>query len=146
PLWYGIAVLKHKKELSPGYRRIHMAFNIMIFLSGLALLCYGLTLGGRQLGPLMIIFGILGISSGIDIIREYRNPQFTANWYKEHYKGMIITAIAAYTAFITFGGRSFFAELLSGYWMIIPWVGPTVIGIAIIRYMDRQHKKRKALH
>ena len=138
PLWYGIAILKHKKALTPGYRNIHLTFNILIFVSGLALLAYGLYLGGKNLGILMIIFGILGLGAGGDILREYRNPQFTANWYKEHYKGMITTAIAAYTAFAAFGGREFFADLLTGYWMILPWVLPTVIGISIIRYMERQ--------
>ena len=79
PLWYGIAILKHKKGLSESYKKKHMMFNLFIALFGLVLLIYGIYLKGKGFGILMIIFGILGLLSGGDIYRMYKNPKAKSN-------------------------------------------------------------------
>ena len=137
PLWYGIAILNNKKTLSSFYQRTLLAYHATTVILGVALLVFGIYLKGRDFGILMIIFGILGISGMGDLIKALKNNNTPANWLKEHYTGMIITGIAAYTAFAAFGGRAFLGNIFTGYWMIVPWVAPTVIGIIIIKYMDR---------
>lgn len=139
PLWYGIAILKHKKGISQSYKNMHMSFNILIVIAGILLLAYGIYLKGQQAGILMIIFGILGISTGKDILVMYRNPEEKSNWIKEHIAGMLISGIAAYTAFAVFGGRTFFAGLFSGYLSILPWIAPTIIGTIIIKYYSKSY-------
>lgn len=143
PLWYGIAILKNKKGLSLSYRKKHMSFNIAIFSAGILLLVYGIYLGGKNAGILMIIFGILGITTGGDVITMYRNPEKKSNWIQEHIGGMLTSGIAAYTAFAVFGGSSFFGNIFTGYWSILLWTMPTVVGVIIIRYYKKAYLKKK---
>lgn len=144
PLWYGIAILKNKKGLSDSYRKKHMAFNALITLAGVLLFAYGIYLKGQNAGVLMLIFGILGMSSGRDVLASYQGKNEHSSWIEEHISGMLVSGIAGYTAFAVFGGRSFFSEYLSGYWSIIPWVMPTVVGIIIIRYYKSSYLKKKS--
>ena len=97
----------------------------------------------------MMIFGILGVSDIPAWIKEFKNPPTKVDWLREHYAGMIVSGIAAYTAFFAFGGRRFLDGLLTDYWQVLPWVLPTVMGIVAIRIMDRKNvkkmKKRRAM-
>ena len=144
PLWYGIAILKNKKGVSNSYRKKHMAFNALITVSGVLLFAYGIYLKGQGAGVLMLIFGILGMSSGRDVLASYQEKNENSSWIEEHISGMLVSGIAGYTAFAVFGGRSFFSEYLFGYWSIIPWVMPTVVGLIIIRYYKNSYLNQKS--
>ncbi|MGK0363491.1 MAG: hypothetical protein ACI85O_000536 [Saprospiraceae bacterium] len=144
PLWYGMAVLKHKKGLTKSYNYKQMAFNLLIFLCGGALVLLGLSISPENGGILMIIFGILGLATGGVIIKDLRTPPTESNWFITHMRGMVISGIATYTAFFAFGGRTLFENILTGYWMILPWVAPTVIGIFIMRRMRIKYEAKKA--
>ncbi len=136
PLWYGIAALKQKKSVSASYLRTHLLFSWGLVVFGLLLIAYGCTIGGNAI--LMFIFGILGLVTGAQALRDYYKTRILkVDGYELHFAGMIISGIAAYTAFAAFGGRQFFSEYLTGYWMVVPWVLPTVIGVTIIEYMKR---------
>ena len=141
PLWYGIEILKHKKGLPKSYQYQHMAFNTFIVLVSIALLAYGIYLQAKGFGVLMVIFGVLGILSGGDIIKMYKTPEKLSNPIIEHIEGMLISGIAAHTAFAVFGGGNFFQELLTGYWMVLPWVAPGIIGGLLIRKYKRKYLK-----
>lgn len=143
PLWYGIAILNQKKGLSESYKKKHMFFNGLIVIAGILLLIYGITLNGHPQGILMIIFGILGISTGKEIITMQRNPEAKSNWIEEHIAGMLTSGIAAYTAFAVFGGNSFFSGFITGYWSIIPWISPTIVGIILIKYYKNSYLNKK---
>lgn len=145
PLWYGIAILKNKKGLSDSYRKKHMAFNGLIAVTGVLLFAYGIFLEGQNAGILMIIFGILGMSSGKDVLDSYRGKNENKSWIEEHISGMLVSGIAAYTAFAVFGGRNFFSEYLNGYWSILPWVMPTIVGLIIIKYYKNSYLKKKSI-
>ncbi len=143
PLWYGIAILKNKKGLSSSYRKKHIAFNALITLAGVLLFAYGIYLKGQNAGILMIIFGLLGMSSGRDVLASYQGKNENSSWIEEHISGMLVSGIAGYTAFAVFGGRSFFSEYLIGYWSIIPWVMPTFVGIILIRYYKNSYLRKR---
>ncbi len=137
PLWYGIAALKQKRGVSANYIRTHLIFAWAQLVFGILLIIYGLQIEG--MGVLMLIFGILGSVNGGQALRSYyQQKKLEVDGYELHFSGMIISGIAAYTAFAAFGGRQFFSDILTGYWMVLPWVLPTIIGVAIIEYMKRQ--------
>ncbi len=138
PLWSAISILKNKKELSSTYQVINLMFNIVIGLSAVGLFLFGIKIWGRPESVMMIFFSLLGLGGGWDAIQQIRNPKEQEDWYKEHLSGMIISAIAGYTAFFAFGGRQLFSNILTDYWQIVPWIAPTVIGLTIIRYMERK--------
>lgn len=141
PLWYGIEILKHKRGIPLSYQNQHIAFNGLIVLAGLAMLSYGIYLQAKGFAVLMVIFGILGIATGSDIVKMKRNPEAFSNPIFEHLKGMMISGIAAHTAFAVFGGNNFFSQFLTGYWMVLPWTAPTVIGFIIIKMYKKQYLK-----
>ena len=143
PLWYGIAILKNKRGLTPSYRRKHMTFNLLILIFGLLLFGYGIYLKGQGAGVLMLIFGTLGILTGRDIVVMYKNPKSKSDRIMEHITGMLVSGIAAYTAFLVFGGRSFLEGMFDGYLSIILWVAPTVIGSIGIRFYKKKYQKKQ---
>jgi len=143
PLWKGIAILNYKKGLSAAFQRTHLLFEILVFIAGGLLLSYGIYLQAKGAGVLMIIFGLLGVSNLGGVIKMIKNPPQKMDWFMEHVKDMIITGIAAYTAFFAFGGRTYLGEIFTGYWMIIPWVAPTFLGVIGMKYWEKNYEKRK---
>ena len=143
PLWKGIAILNFKKGVSMAFQRMHLVFEIMIFITGALLLIYGLYLQAKGAGILMIIFGLLGVSSFNGILKMVKQPTQKLDWFMEHVKDMITTGIAAYTAFFAFGGRTYLGDIFTGYWMIIPWVAPTFLGVLAMKYWEKSYEKSK---
>lgn len=140
PLWYAISVMKSKKAFTKTYIRMFIIFNSLIVVFGAFLTYYGLFVVETGSGVLMIVFGVLGILN-IRQLREARVMKATKpDWLKIHYSGMIISGIAAYTAFFAFGGRQFFSNLLTNEWQIIPWIAPTLIGVTVIRILHYGRK------
>ena len=144
PLWKGIAVLKHKKGLSKSFQQSHLAFELLVFISGMLLIGYGIYLKGQGGAVLMLIFGLLGVSNLGSVIKLLKNPPQQIDWFMEHMTDMIISGIAAYTAFFAFGGRTLLGNIFTGYWMIIPWVAPTFIGVFAIKYFKRYYEKQRS--
>jgi len=144
PLWYGIAMLKNKKGISDTYKQMHFSFNILIILFSVFMLVYAIIAVESGASILLSFFALLGLSSAPQIIRDYKSQLSDKSWFKEHYQGMIISWIAAYTAFFAFGGRQVFEELLTGYWQIVPWILPTLIGFVGLRY-TRKYYERKGI-
>ena len=148
PLWYAMATLKHKKGMTEGYKRTHLIFNSVLTIGGFLLILYGCTMIGQGPEVMLFFFGILGMTNGKEVYNHFKQPKTKEDWYKQHYTGMIITAIAAYTAFAVFGGNQLLSGKLPGYLMALPWILPTIIGTIIITYMGRgrgREKKKKAL-
>ena len=139
PLWFGIAVLDNKKELSPRTRRLHFYQNVIVMTTGLLLLIFGIIVGPENGGVLMMIFGVLGLSNGGLVISVFKNTYQSQPWIIEHLTGMIVSGIAAHTAFLAFGGRELLGSFLTGHLMIIPWVAPTVIGVIAIKILKRRY-------
>lgn len=142
PIWYGVAILKYKKNVPPHLKRNHIAFNLIIAILGGMMLGYGIYLGPN--GVLMMIFGILGLSAGKDVYVSYKNKSNESNWLKDHITGMLTSAIAAYTAFFVFGGMNFMRHIFTGYLVIIPWTAPGIIGGILMNYYLKSYTKKKA--
>lgn len=142
PIWHGTAILKYKKEQPKSFYNMHMVFRAVIIIAAVSLIAYGLYLYFKaEVHPLFFIFGILGASDTPSFKRDLKNPPTKANWLTEHLSGMIISGIAAYTAFFAFGGRAMIGHILTGYWQILPWVLPSIIGVFAIAYQKRKYEK-----
>lgn len=143
PLWYAIAILKNKRQVSNRYRKSKLIFDAVVIICGALTFAYGIYLGAEGASILMIIFGFLGLINIPDFIRDIRGRGKEESWIIVHLSGMLTSAIAAYTAFFAFGARTFFT--FSGYVAIIPWIMPTVIGLIVIARYKRKYAPRKAL-
>lgn len=139
PLYFALAVLKHKRGVSRNLLRWNIGLAVLTGLTALVLLTVGL---GWWLVPdgdvLLLAFGIVGIFAavtGLNDLRTLRNDP--KSWITHHIGGMLVSAIAAFTAFFAFGGRQFFAEVFTGNWQLVPWIAPTVLGTIAISYYKR---------
>lgn len=141
PLWLGISALNNKKHRSDVYRRAQLIMSGLVVVSGVALIGYGLALGGTGVAVFMIIFGALGLTSIFDFIANLDSQSLPKHWLEEHIANMCVTGIAAHTAFLAFGAQSVFAQMYSGYWSIVPWMAPTVIGTIGIRVAIARYKR-----
>ncbi len=134
PLWLGIAVLKQKRNPAPGFQRAGLILNGLLLVCGLAMIAYGLSLLGETVALLMIAFGGLGMLGLPEIIAAFKPQERTESWLRGHIGDMIVSGIAAYTAFFAFGAGQYMATLFSGTWATIPWLAPTAIGSLGIVY------------
>ena len=128
PIWYGVAILKHKKRVTDKLRTQRLIFNGIIVLSGTLMVAWGIWLKGQNSALLLLIFGALGMLDFPVMIRELRSPTYEREWFKEHMIAMLTSGIAAFTAFLVFGSNTWLQELLPGYMGVLPWVLPGLIG------------------
>lgn len=140
-LWYAVAILRNKRQQSLLYRAIRRTLSLVIVLAALALITYGFALQGRGSAVLMFIFGGLGLTEVPVLLRQWQSNPAPTNWLKEHVIGICSSGIAAYTAFFVFGGNQFFSSVLPGYWAVIPWVAPGLVGTFGIRHAVRRFAK-----
>ncbi|PKG93039.1 hypothetical protein [Paraglaciecola sp. MB-3u-78] len=133
---HGILVLRNKTQHS-NMRQLPHLFSIgLLFIGGLILLLFGLIYSNT----LHIIFGVLGAVLAIQTGRFCLANSVSANrWLVEHLSAFIGSGIAAYTAFLAFGGRSMFGDL--GPFQLVFWVAPGVIGTIAIARMSRKYKE-----
>lgn len=135
PLYFGVAILKNKQEVSGRLLLIDNLLSGALTVFSPILLGFGFGVFGLEGHPLLIVFGALGMLITVpDLIGKLRGTkQKEYNWLEEHLSGMLTTAIAAFTAFFAFGGRKIFGDI-SGNLEIAVWIAPTIIGVAIIRW------------
>ena len=89
--------------------------------------------------PLVMVFAGISLVTSFSILAYLHTKTVTANrWLIEHASAMIGSGIAAYTAFFAFGGRALFAELLTGHWIMLPWLIPSLIGVPATIWFKRR--------
>lgn len=141
PLWLGIEALSNKKTSSHRYKLLQTILSAAVVLAGLALIAYGVALGGKGIAVFMFIFGGLGVTAIFDLIASVRANNASKHWLEEHIANMCVTGIAAHTAFFAFGAQNVVSQIFSSYWSIVPWVAPTVIGTIGIRVAIGRYKQ-----
>jgi len=148
PLWIGTKVLKLRTTPQRAtnlaqYNKVALAFNLVIVVTGGAMLLYGLRSSGQSFAVLMMIFGGLGLSNMPDLIATLKSIRSEAavNWMKEHIVSMGTSGIAAHTAFLVFGASRFLPNVVSqSSWSFVPWVAPAAIGTILIRCAVRKYQ------
>lgn len=131
---HGILVLRVKQARHLLRHPTHLGLLLVLITGGLALLGLGLWFNK----VLHLIFGILGtIIGGQMLVYCLRRHIAPRQWWIEHLGAMIGSGVAAYTAFLTFGARQFLAG--AGYWQLVFWVAPGVIGALVIARLSRKY-------
>ncbi len=145
PLWYGISVLKFKKEVNLSMFRRKRLLHTLIVIVGAVNVIYAMSVQFANGSMLLFIFGLLGVFDIRDARLSFEDYQSKIDPIKDHITGMLTTGIAAYTAFFAFGGRTWLGEIFTGQLMIIPWVLPTIIGVVAIKWYTRKWVRKPAL-
>ncbi len=87
----------------------------------------------QQLNPVLIIFGLLGVSaSGNDLYKFVRPSRDKNSWYFDHMSGMVASYIAAVSAFSVVNFT--FLPLLAR------WLWPTAIGAPLLAFWIMRYK------
>jgi len=135
PLWYGIAILRYKNAIPDSILNIRKALHLVLTLGGAGMIIWSILLKLEGMTSLLMIFGILGLTSVFAVLKNKEKTRKETHWLWEHISGMIVSGIAAYTAFFAFGGSTFFSSILPDSFQIIPWVLPTIIGVISLRIL-----------
>lgn len=143
PLWYSYEILQQRTTWTPQYYTRRKIFAGLLFSCAIGMLVAAAWLRFEGFGILMLVFGLLGLPAIKDVLADLQKAMSHETRIQTHIRGTIISGIAAYTAFLSFGGRSLFGDLLPGYWQVLPWVMPTLVGLPIIRVMKKRYAKRK---
>jgi len=143
-LWSGIEVFKHKRSAAGFRTPQHAALGWLNAAAAVAILAMG------WFGPvpdevrlLFIAFSAIGFSGAWSTWRFFRSPPTDPRyWWYFHLGNLIGTGIAAHTAFAAFGARHLFPELDLGSWGLVPWLAPTVIGLAATAWANAHYQRR----
>lgn len=144
PLYYGVAVLRNKLGPSKRMLRIDLALRVALGTFSVFMIGYGLNWWGAGGHTLNLVFGGLGMLVWPSLINDVRGITSEYSWMEEHIGQMVVTAIAAFTAFLAFGGLRLYGGFVSEDYQVVLWVLPTVFGVTFSWYYKRKLRKRKA--
>lgn len=152
PLYLGTKVLELRTKSQRAtnlarYNQVALAFNLVIVVTGGAMLLFGLKSSGQSFAVVMMIFGGLGLSNVFDLIATLKSMRSEAaiDWMKEHIVSMGTSGIAAHTAFLVFGASRVLPSVVTqSSWSFVPWVAPAVIGTILIRRAVRKYQPKQS--
>ncbi len=140
-LRHGILTLRAKHDHSLMRAPNHLILNGLLLCVGLYLAFIAADAGGRKI--LFYVFAALCVSAAVGQLRYSLKKQIDPmEWLIAHLGSMLGAGIGVHTAFFVFGGSRFIAELLTGQWMLVPWVGPGVIGGVAITWLSSKYRNK----
>ena len=145
PLWYGITILKYKKGVPRSIYNKRRYLYAAIVIVGTINVAFAVITQFANGAILLFIFGLLGMTDIKNVMTNYDTFQAEIDPIKDHIRGLLVTGIAAYTAFFAFGGSMWLGEIFSGQMMVIPWVLPSVIGVIAIRWYTRKWSRKPVM-
>lgn len=139
---HGLQSVRAKGNQSLMRRADSLAINF-------ALLAVGVWLGFSATGdsPMSILFYVFAALCSVTALNNLRfclkHKVTRGEQIIAHISGIVGAGIGSHTAFFVFGASRVFAELLTGYVAIVPWVLPGVIGTFIIFQQSKKFRPRK---
>ncbi len=98
---------------------------------------------GLRLNPVLILFGLLGVSAaGNDLYKFMRPSQDKNAWYFDHMSGMVASYIAAVSAFSVVN-FTFLPPLVRWLWPTV--IGAPLLALWITRYKIKFNQNQKAV-
>lgn len=139
-LSHGMAVLKHKRDLSKLKSPYRVALAWVGILSSLFIVAWALYWRPSNMIVLLALSPI-GLLTGMGMLKLFKKtPADPKVWLYEHLGSMIGAGIAFHTAFAVFGANQMFNYSLQGFWQVIPWIAPAAIGIPATQLWVRHYR------
>lgn len=102
-------------------------------------------LGMQAQQSLFLAFAVISGLFAIKCLRFTRRELTGKARIVEHITASLGAAIAVFTAFFAVGGRHWLQAVLPGAWQMLPWLLPTVIGVAAMRYYQKPYQPKAAV-
>ncbi len=145
-LRHGIQVLEHKHDIEEMNNTVNRVVAYLAIASSAALIAY--TLCFSPPGQLIYFaFAPGGLAMGVAILITIsgKRPERKV-WFYEHMAYMLLTGIGFHTAFAVFGSNRIFDLMfgvhLPGYWVIVPLVLPSLVGVPAVVIWTRFYQSK----
>lgn len=135
----GLQTIQAKKNHQNMRRWDNLSINFLLLAVGGWL---GIVATGNSpMSVLFYVFAFICVLTSVGNLRFCFKPKVKrSEQIIAHLTSIIGAGIGSHTAFFVFGANRVFAELLSGYASIVPWVLPAVIGNLIIWRQAKRYK------
>lgn len=135
----GVRILKQKQRTGPHTNPIDIGVPAALLVCSIAMSIWGFTLGD----PLLSWFPLVGMGVAIGPLRtQLRPPSDRMFWFYQHISSMLASCIAAVTAAILVNFRAINNFLGFDVPPMVLWLGPSVIGGAIIAASIIKYRKK----
>lgn len=142
--WYMRHVVLHKQDVAGLRRPLAWLMAVISLFSSVALILIALTLPSNA-SLLMFALSPIGLLNAWGMQRHLRFPHREPRaWFYEHMGQALGLGIAFHAAFFVFGARSVFGQWLTGFWGMLPWLAPVVIGVAANMIWERYYRRKAA--
>lgn len=136
---HGLLTLKSKTNHQIMRAPSHLLLNAILGVLGVSLIF--VATGSFKI--LFYVFAGLCITASLGNLRYCLKTEVPRmEWLVAHLSSMIGAGIGSYTAFFVFGGNTYLREILSGQWMLVPWIAPGIIGGICIGYQSRKYRQK----
>jgi hypothetical protein len=139
---HGLQTIRSKGNHVLMRRTDSLLINLALLMVGI---CLGVTATGNSpMNVLFYIFAALCSVTALGNLRYCLKHQVTrGEQIIAHLSAIIGAGIGAHTAFFVFGASRVLNELLTGYYMLVPWVLPGVVGTLLIFIQAKKYRSRK---
>ncbi len=136
---HGVLALATRSRPDALREPAQLALLVLLCVSGAATAF----VGWSSDSVLLMVFGGLALVNGPRMLhRALSGPLDAHERILAHLQGMLGAAIGAYTAFFVFGGNRFLSAWLEGYWALVPWIAPALLGTIASAWYERRYRER----
>ncbi len=138
----GLLSLRAKRNHAELRSYSNLSLNALLLSVGLYLIFRAT--GGSPLSVLFYIFAGLCCFNAVTNFRYiFKRSVSGSDRIITHLSNMIGAGIGAHTAFLLFGASRLISHLLVGYWGLLPWILPGVVGGFIIFVQARRYRPKR---
>lgn len=140
--WYTRHALLSKTDITRLRRPLARGLAVLTSVASLVVMFYAWR---DSTGMTALLWGLspLGFLTTWGMYKHLSRPEREPkSWIIEHLGTALGMGIAFHTAFFVLGMRSFTEAWLTGFWGVIPWILPTLLGIPLISWMEKRYRRR----
>ena len=142
-MWSAWRAVRDKHDVARYTGPVYAALAWLSLLSGVGVLA----LGVKTDAPLLMGFSVVGLFTGVDMLRKRRHRERLAAqprwWLVEHYSAMLGNGIATHIAFLSIGLPRLLPAIDGTVMHYTAWFGPVFVAIVMTVGLDRRWKPRR---
>ena len=140
--WTSWRAIRDKRDYARFIGPVYRTLAVLNLIGATAVLALGAVKGH----PILIVFSILGLVTGMLMLRKVRagKPDSPRWWMREHMAAMIGNGIATHIAFLLIGLPKLLPMLAGPVLQNVAWLGPVAVAIAARIVLGRKYLRTPA--